>query len=367
MKPVALYIHRLGEKGGGAERIVCELANALASRDFVVHVATWDEPCATSFYPISAGVRWHRLGFRPGAIDKLRRTSALSTCLREHRIKVLIGFVMSGDRSVFAAAKMEGVKLIAAERNAPDFYEYRYGRTQRLITFACLHLANRITVQFPDYVHGYPASLRRRIEVIPNPVALANRQAHPGQPNAAGRFTLLSVGRLDLIQKRPHTLVGAFATIARSHPHWDLLIIGDGPAKESLTTLALRCGVADRVRIEPSTRDIFQMYAQAHLFAIPSRWEGFPNALAEALAHGLPAIGFRHAPGVPQLLVEGESGWLAPNIDDEITFGKCLTEAMSNAEERVRRGAFAAQSMLKFDSRLALDRWAYVIGSVLRS
>src|SRR5262245_25752726 len=72
---VALYFHRLGGLGGGAERMICLLADALVARGFVVHMLSWDDPQAESFYPFSTEVKWHRLGFRAGAADKLRRAS----------------------------------------------------------------------------------------------------------------------------------------------------------------------------------------------------------------------------------------------------------------------------------------------------
>jgi glycosyltransferase involved in cell wall biosynthesis len=362
---VALYFHRLGTLGGGAERMVCMLADALCVRNFTVHLISWDEPHAECFYPLGSGVTWHRLGFGSGVLDKLRRMSAVTKLLREHRVGVLIGFVMSGDRTIFAAAKRATAKLVAAERNAPAIYQIRYGRLQRWLSFTFLHLADRIAVQFPDYVEGYPATLRNRIEVIPNPVPCAVRRARPEQANAEGRFSLLSVSRLDSVQKRLDKLIRAFARVADNNPAWDLVIVGDGPETEALWGLALEKGLNNRLRIEKSTPDIFDTYTEAHLFAIPSRWEGFPNALAEALAHGLPAVGFRNAPGVAQLIIEGETGWLADGIDDEITLAKCLSEAMTNDAERARRGALASGSMVKYAPETQFDRWSSLIRTLI--
>jgi glycosyltransferase involved in cell wall biosynthesis len=297
--------------------------------------------------------------------DKLRRMSAVTKLLREHRVGVLIGFVMSGDRTIFAAAKRAAARLVAAERNAPAIYQIRYGRLQRWLSFTFLHLADRIAVQFPDYVEGYPATLRNRIEVIPNPVPCALRRARPEQANAEGRFSLLSVSRLDSVQKQLDKLISAFARIANNNPAWDLVIVGDGPETATLWRLGREKGLNNRLRIEKSTPAIFDTYTQAHLFAIPSRWEGFPNALAEALAHGLPAVGFRNAPGVAQLIIEGETGWLADGVGDEITLAKCLGEAMANDAERARRGALASGSMVQYAPETQFDRWSNLIRTLV--
>jgi GalNAc-alpha-(1->4)-GalNAc-alpha-(1->3)-diNAcBac-PP-undecaprenol alpha-1,4-N-acetyl-D-galactosaminyltransferase len=360
---VALYFHRLGSRGGGAQRMVCLLADALVARDFIVHLISWDDPQARSFYPLPPELKWHRLGFRPGVADKLRRARTVARLLREHSVRVLIGFVMSGDRSIFAAAKLAAAKLIAAERNAPAIYHIRYGRLERWVSLACLHLADRIVVQFPDFVTGYPATLHDRIEVIPNPVPVAFQRALPQQPGPGGRFTLLAVSRLDRLQKRLHKLVDAFALIADRHPAWDLLIIGDGPEEAALRQQAAASGISGRIRLEEATQNIFQVYAESHLFAIPSRWEGFPNALAEALAHGLPAVGFREAPGVAELIVDHQNGWLADGSDDKAKLAEALDEAMANGAERSRRAANATRSMGPYDPQVQFDRWANLIRS----
>jgi len=343
--------------------MVCLLADALLARGFIVHLVTWDEPGAELFYPLSPDVKWHRLGFRVGAADKLRRAWAAAKVLRENGARVLVGFVVSGDRTVFAAAKLAATKLVAAERNAPDMYRLRGGPLDRWLSLACLHLADRIAVQFPTFIRDYPSTLRRRIEVIPNPVPAPCDHARPEQPDAAGRFTLLAVSRLDRVQKRLHKLVDAFAIVADRHPNWDLLVVGDGPDDVALRRLVADHGISRRVRLEKSIQDVSSIYARCHLFAIPSRWEGFSNALAEALAHGLPAIGFREAPGVSELIADGQSGWLADGLDNEAKLAEALDEAMGNDAERARRAANAARSMTLYAPDVQFDRWADLIKS----
>jgi glycosyltransferase involved in cell wall biosynthesis len=357
---IALYFYRLASMGG-AERMVCLLANALVTRGFVVHLVSWDQPGAEPFYAVSPDVKLHRLGFRPGVAGKIHRSRTLFKLLREHGIGVLVGFVMSGDRSVLSAAKLAGAKVIAAERNAPEMYRIRYNRLQRWLNLSALHLVDRIAVQFPEFAGGYPATLRGRIETIPNPVAKAALQAVPQHPGANGRFTLLAVSRLDRVQKRLHTLIDAFAQIERAHPEWDLLIVGDGPDEAALGRLAIDRGVAGRVRMESSAENISETYAASHLFVIPSRWEGFSNALAEALTHGLPAVGFRGAPGVAQLIADGETGWLAEGADDANSLAMVLDRAMADGAERARRGANAVARMDGYPPEAQFDRWADLI------
>ena len=362
---MGLYFYKLGQEGGGAERMVCTLANALKGRGFETHLFSWDEPGAKSFYPLDRDVKWHCLGFRPGPGDKLRRTRLLARLLRRERIAVLVGFVMSGDKTVYAAAKLSRVKLVAAERNAPSFYRIRYNRLQRWLAWTFLHLADRITVQFDGFMAGYPSSLRGRMAVIGNPVPPADESARPELPGADGRYTLLAVSRLDAVQKQVDCLIEAFALIAPKHPDWDLRIIGGGPQEHDLRDLARKRGLEDRIIFQGTTPRVFAAYRAAHLFAIPSRWEGFPNALAEAMSHGLPAVGFAGAEGVAQLISQGRTGWLSPGNGDAAFLAGVLSEAMADGAERARRGAAAASDMAAYAPEAQFDRWAGLIRSLL--
>lgn len=361
---VALFFYRL-TGSGGAERMICQLASALAERDFRVHLASWDPLGATAFYPLHPAVQWIKLGFHPGISDKLRRARVLARVLRDNRVRVLLGFVMSGDRTVYIAAKFAGVRLVAAERNAPAMYRLRYNSVQRLLGFSFLHMADRITVQMPEFIAGYPDSLHARIEVIPNPVPVASNKARPALANEAGRYILLAVSRLDGVQKRVDRLIAAFSRVAAQYPAWDLRIIGDGAEREALHRLASECGVMGRVCIEPAVVDIFDAYVQAHLFAIPSLWEGFPNALAEAMSHGLPAVGFEDAAGVAELIRHSGGGWLAKGLEDEKALAAALDHAMADGEQRAHRGKLAAQSMAAFAPEAQFDRWAALLKSLL--
>ena len=140
-----------------------------------------------------------------------------------------------------------------------------------------------------------------------------------------------------------------------------LIVIGDGPEREALVRQAADCGIADRAKCDASRRDIFSAYADAQLFVIPSLWEGFPNALAEAMSHGLPAVGFAGAEGVSHLIDEGESGWLAEGLDDAKALARTLDKAMTDHSERARRGQLAVQAMAAYLPEAQFSKWQDLI------
>jgi GalNAc-alpha-(1->4)-GalNAc-alpha-(1->3)-diNAcBac-PP-undecaprenol alpha-1,4-N-acetyl-D-galactosaminyltransferase len=360
-RPVALYFQRLGRQGGGAERMLCQLAGALAVRGRTVHIVSWDSTDAQTFYPLDPRVTWHKLGFDRGVRDKLRRTLALSLVLRRHRITDLIGFVMAGDLTVFTAARLAGTRVLAAERNAPSMFWRLYAPRRRWINLAMLLLAHRILVQSPDFIDRYPRPLRARMATIPNPVRPADVVADPATPGVNGRYTLLGVGRLDRRQKRPHLLIEAFTRVAVDLPEWDLLWFGDGPEGAALHDLIDTADLSARITLRDTTPEIAAAYAAAHLFAMPSSWEGFPNALAEAMAAGLPAIGYDSGEGVAGLIQQA-GGWIAPEAPDPVAgLAETLRSAMMNAHERARRGATARTAMDAFAPEGIYDLWEQVL------
>lgn len=323
-----------------------------------------DDSTATSFYPLNPEVEWVKLGFDVGLAYKIRRAWNLKKILIKNNIDVLVGFVIGGDMTIYVASKLAKVKLIAAERNAPEMYKFRCSALQRLRSFLLLHFANRITVQWSTFVTRYPISLRNRIYAIPNPVQLNSMLATPNVPNANGRFILLAVSRLDCLQKRIGCLIKAFAMVACKNPDWDLCIIGEGPDESSLRQIVESLCIGDRVKFKPATANVCDEYLKANLFGIPSLWEGFSNSLAESLSYGLPAVGFQDAAGVADLIEASGGGWLASGLSDDMAFASALNEAMSNHEERKRRGILAKSRMEAYAPETQFDQWAGLLRSV---
>ena len=356
---IGLYFQGLARKGGGAERMLCWLANGLAANGYEVHILTWDQEFAESFYPLAPEIHWHRLGFCLGLRDKFRRMLAIRHVLKTQRIDTLIGFVMAGDMTVFTAAWTCGVRIIAAERNAPSMYNHLYTPLRRWLNLSMLFLADCIVLQSEAFRSGYSAALKDRIVTIPNPVPQPTRLLEAAEIKGERRIVLY-VGRLDPLQKRPHLLVMAFAKIASVHTEWDLLIVGDGDAWVDLAKQIVVLGLQSRVHLVHSTFDIGTIYERSDLFVIPSCWEGFPNALAEAMSYGLPAIGFADCEGVATFL-EKSGGWLVPSRGSHEDLAYVMDMAMADPEDRHRRGVDARLAMTDFDPNRVMTAWVQAI------
>lgn len=122
---------------------------------------------------------------------------------------------------------------------------------------------------------------------------------------------VLAVGRLDP-QKGFDLLIKSWAMVNAKHPDWALKIVGDGREKDRLQELIAESGLKQSVNIEPSTSNVFLKFAEASLFVLSSRYEGFGLVVVEAMSAGLPVIAFDCQTGPKEILATGGGFLVTP-------------------------------------------------------
>ena len=279
---------------GGAERILTTLANGWRRDGHAVTVVTLCDGREPPYFPLDPEVSLAPLGvarpsrtFRESIATNLACVRALRGCFRRSRPDVIVSFLTRINVLVLFAAAGRAVPVIVSERSHPAFEPLP--RAWWWLRKRLYPRAGAIVVQTRRIAEWFPQQLQSRMVVIPNPVAPPGGPV-PRKTGRVGRGTVLGVGRL-VRQKGFDLLVRAFAAATRHHSGWELVIAGEGPERAALAALAISCGVTDRVRLIGRQADLRRVYAEADVFALPSRWEGFPNALLEAMAAGLPAVG----------------------------------------------------------------------------
>lgn len=184
------------------------------------------------------------------------------------------------------------------------------------------------------------------VPVVPNGVDAERNRPSAAVPksSAAGTPRLLIVGRL-VHQKGIDILLRALATLPRDA--FELEVVGDGPDRAALKDLANRLGVADRVRFAGWVeRDrIAEHYRAADAFVFPSRLEGMPNVVLEAMAFALPVIA-TDVPGNRDVVVHGSTGLLveSENVDQ---LAAALRQILSQPSLRQQMGAAARARVLE--------------------
>lgn len=355
---------------GGLERMSIAMMNEMLRRGHEVSLLTWDQCGSEAFYSMHPDITWHRLNMgdsrvRAGVVLRLRRMRAVRALLKGISPDVLIAFQQGAFLLPRVSCVGMQIPMIAAERNSVTLLDHVKKGKWRWLIFQGMRLADAITVQFPQYVNDYPIYLRDRIVSIYNPVFPPN-----GVANASGRGVkervLLSVGRLSY-QKNMDLLVRAFAMIAEKHQSWRLDIAGEGERRCEIESTIERCGIGERVRLLGAVNDVEPLYTTSHLFCAASRWEGFPNALAEALSHGLPGVGYAGCAGVRDLVIHGRTGLLADGNSDVKSLAETLSLLMADDDLRGRMGYAAMEDMKRYAPEHVFDRWEELFRSLLKS
>lgn len=213
--------------------------------------------------------------------------------------------------------------------------------------------------------YDYNLALRYRVAspqqmvVIHNGLPDSLHRASPGG-NSTVRITM--VARF-AVPKDHRLLLQALAGL-KGMP-WELELIGDGPLQKAMEHEAGRLGLHERVCFLGARKDVAQRLAQAQMFVLASNYEGFPVSLLEAMRAGLPVIA-SNVGGVPEAVVDGETGFLIPKGDVEALRDR-LVRLIQDPELRIKMGAAGrARYEAHFTLEQMLEKTLVVYEKVLK-
>ena len=346
---------------GGAERVMSIMANYWAERGWPVSLVTLDI-AANDFYSLHPSV--HRVALGVSGISttpveavrsNARRITRLRQAIRTLRPEAVISFLAPTTMLTVLAARSERVPVIVSDRTDPT--QYRLGTFWSWVRRMVYPHASAVVVQTPEVKRWaervVPANI---VYTIPNPVvATQRRESTPAASAAHGMREgfapqIVAMGRLHS-DKGFDDLLRAFARANGAERGWRLLILGEGPERQRLETLSDTLGVAAAVSLPGRVKEPDNILRQSDLFVLSSRYEGFPNALLEAMAVGLPVIAADCPSGPRHIVRHGIDGILVPPGDID-AMASAMVQVLG--DERLRT-ALAARASEVFD-RFGIDR-----------
>lgn len=360
---LAIVIHSLS--AGGAERVSVHLANSLSGLGWHVALVTL-ESRAGDFYPVAPAVERIALdvagesrGLAAALAGNLRRLLAIRRALRAGAFDVVLGMTATIAVLTILSALGSGSRIVVSERIHPPML--RIGAAWHWLRKRVYRLADLVVVQSEQslqWVERHAPGSRAR--VVPNPVVLPLPSAAPFvAPDRwvePARRLLLAVGRLEP-QKGFDLLIDAFAMLAAEHPQWTLVIVGEGAERSSLEARAARLGLAGVVRMPGHAGNLADWYRRADLFVLSSRYEGFPNVLAEAMAHGCAAVSFDCPTGPRDILRDEVDGLLVESVEDPGALAGALARLMRDEASRKRMGTNAREVAARYTAGRVLGLW----------
>lgn len=349
--------------GGGAERVASLLANAWAAEGVETHLVTYHRDRTEFFYPVCDRVR--HLGLdafkRRGVVDlattNFRRIRGLRRAVSDARPDVVVSFMTEMNVLTLMATALGGPPVVISERVHPAHIDYGRARSalrRRLYPRAAALVTQ--TEPIADWFRAWGAGGATDAPVVlPNPVDLETFAAAGPPAVAADRRLMLAVGRLER-QKGFDLLIDAFADIAAARPEWDLEIVGDGSERAALESQIAAHGLESRARLAGVTSNVAAALARADLYVHPARFEGYPNALMEALAAGRATVAADAPGGAAEILGRGRHGALAP-CDDAKGLADALRELTGDPALRASYAAAARAAVAHLDLQAVAGRW----------
>jgi glycosyltransferase involved in cell wall biosynthesis len=331
---------------GGTERVVASLCNDWAARgDDVTLILTFSGG-AKKFYPLSERAELINLADVVGVksfnvLTYAQRLYALRRLIAERSADVIVSFLPNVNVATILSSAFLRTPLIICERSYPLAYQKLH-----LLNFLrrkTYRYADMLTVQTENIAEKfrqlYPGL--RAVQTIPN--ALPAEISAYEKSSVGYRKTLLSLGRL-APEKQLDKLLDTFSLIAPMFPEWDLHIYGDGPLRASLDEQIHKAGLQARAFLKGATAKPWETMASADAFVMVSQYEGFPNALLEAMGIGLPCVAFDCPTGPREITRDGKDALLVP-LNDYEALGAALAKLMDDEQLRIDLGAQARASV----------------------
>ena len=350
------------------------LANAWVDRGLDVSLVTIGST-AGDVYDLNGGVK--RIGLdllrrseNPFAaiLNNLRRVRRLRQVIGDLRPDALVSFMTATNVLSVMAAKPFGVPVIVSERTSPEaariervwsqLRKYAYRRAA-VVVAQTGRTANWLRKEVPG----------ARVEVVANPVQVEARQSADAAAQmvlaaCVGCNLVLAAGRLSM-EKGFDLLIRAFAPIARRQTDWRLVIFGEGPERNALLQLTRDLAISSHVLFPGFSHALHLMMRRTQLFVLPSRHEGMPNSLAEAMACGVPCISFDCPTGPAELILHEDNGLLV-RAEDITGLTSAMDRLMGDEALRRRLGGAAQESAREYSMENILSRWGALFAGTMK-
>ena len=364
---------------GGLQRFAHTLAGLLASAGHRVLLIGIVHPADRHDYPLDGSYRteviherhppspvygpaWKRL--RPGAaLRNARRARTIRAGAA--RLSELFAQAEPGGVVIVpqvwamewvAAADTNGLRVIGMSHESFAASKASSRRTRVHRFFAGVDRLLLLTQADADAWAGDGLT---NVGVMPNPLTLRADAA-----STLGEKVVVSLGRLSF-EKGPDLLLESWAAVAERYPDWTLQVFGGGPEEDAVRRQIGELGLEGKVELRGQTQDVAAALLGGSVLALTSRQEGLPTVLVEAMAAGVPCVSFDCAPGVREIITDGEDG-LVVTPGNTVEMADALCRLIDDEELRRTMGARARQSVRRYAPEVILERWQREFANVYR-
>jgi glycosyltransferase involved in cell wall biosynthesis len=288
------------------------------------------------------------------------RVRPLRTAIQRTGTPVVIAFGWQANILTILACRNLGCRVVISERNdvASQRLEYPWEDLRR----GLYNRADMVTANTRGALETMQAYMQKdKLAFLPNPIVHYEVGADTPPPASAEAPVILIVANLE--QRKAHNvLLEAFARLSPELSNWRLAIVGGGEEEITLREQVKALGITERVDWYGRVANPFAFYRNASIFVLPSRYEGMPNALMEAMSCGLPVIVSNASPGPLELVKDGETGLVVP-VDDPFALANAIVLLGNNRTLRKRLGDAGRKHVSEYDLSTILPLWERIIST----
>lgn len=309
--------------GGGAGNVIQILANEFSHRenDVIVLLLNYhtqnnhlNETISVIIHGISSKNESNKVVWFKNTIMGLRKL------IVQLNPDVVISFIDNNNTLTGFSLMFEKIPLIVSERSNPNVIKPM--GVWWLLRIPAYLRANAVTVQCSNFVK-FNRLFSRKTYVTPNPI-IAPAIQKKIKKASCDEIRIVSCGRLARI-KRFDLMIRAFNIIHKQFPNSVLYIYGEGSERVNLEKLIAELSLTDSVVLAGRTDDVYTVLQNSDIYLMTSDQEGFPNALSEAMAIGLPSIAFECHEGLRDLIDDGINAYLVPSKNIELMAERVIT------------------------------------------
>jgi len=367
---ILIITHSLS--AGGTERVVSNMANTWAAAAREVSVVTIASR-VHDYYHLDPSVQRIALDLEQisdnpltALGNNLRRIIALRRAVRLARPDVIVAMMATSICLARLATLGLKITVIGSERIHPPTLPLgaAWERLRRWL-YPGLSAIVAQTERSAAWLRNECGAAN--VVVIANsitlPLPIGKTGSLPPQQVMGEQQSILAVGRLET-QKGFDLLIEAFAILRVTQPRWHLIILGEGSARGALQQRLDALGLHTRVHLPGNVGNPADWYEAADIFVMSSRFEGFPNALIEAMAYGLPVVSFDCETGPAEVIEDGSDGLLV-RAGDTQALADALTTLMSDETLRHRLATQARKSSQRYSAPRITAQWDALIDKLL--
>lgn len=305
----------------GAPKMMAWVANQMHRQGHSVKIlAMYSDKCMQPLYNgvefSSLGLPWSKSRIVRNTVGIMKAVNAVHKALKKDAPDIVVTFLDTvGYMYILKNCFTRKYKIIASERADPYAHKGIVGKIRhKLMSFADVIV---FQTEGAKNFFAKDKKIQKKSVVIPNPIipkSAASKVAPVAYSERDNR--IVSVGRLDMRQKRYDVMIEAFKIVNNKHPEMELHIYGDGPDKERIQSIIDSCGLDKCAFLRGRTDNVEGEIQKARAFVLTSDFEGIPNALIEAMLAGVPVVATDCSPGGAALLIrDNENGFLVPRRD----------------------------------------------------